>query len=470
MERLIVELSKYVIAIFMAFYTFECFSVFRFSTEEARNGIYIRQNVFMFLVHFVAFAAICLETGDMGYLIFYAFQQIILFATIVLFKIIYPKCNRLIINNMCMLLTVSFIILTRLSYEKSLKQFKIIMISLLIAFIVPFFVRNIGLLKNLSWIYALVGVGALGIVYVLGAVTNGSKISYTILGYTFQPSEFVKIIFVFFIAGMLYSSKSIVQVAITAVLAGAHVLILVLSKDLGSGLIYFIVYVAMVFVATKNYLYLAMGLLGGSGAAMMAYRLFSHVQVRVQAWKDPWSVIDNAGFQITQSLFAIGTGGWYGLGLYKGAPDAIPYVEADFVFSAIAEELGVFFAICLILICISCFIMFMNVAMQVRDEFYKLIAVGLGVMYVFQVFLTIGGGTKFIPLTGVTLPLVSYGGSSVLSSLILFAVMEGIYIIRQDEGEKIERERKKQRANAKRRKKSKREEKEEFVIKDFEEL
>ncbi|MDO4303982.1 MAG: FtsW/RodA/SpoVE family cell cycle protein, partial [Bacillota bacterium] len=218
-------------------------------------------------------------------------------------------------------------------------------------------------------------------------------------------------------------------------------------------LIFFIVYVLMVFVATKNFLYLFAGAAGGSLAAYIAYSVFNHVQIRVQAWQDPWSLIDSAGgYQITQSLFAISSGGWFGLGLYKGTPQSIPVVEADFIFSAIAEELGIIFAICLILICVSCFIMFMNTSAGLNDKFYQLTAFGLGVTYIFQVFLTIGGGTKFIPLTGVTLPLISYGGSSVLTTLIMFSIIEGLYMIKQDESElPKKRKRKKQSATQKRR-------------------
>lgn len=123
------------------------------------------------------------------------------------------------------------------------------------------------------------------------------------------------------------------------------------------------------------------------------------------------------------------------MGLYQGDPTAIPYVSEDFIFSAVAEELGVFFSICLILVCLSCFIAFMNVAMRIKNEYYRLIAAGLAVVYIFQIFLTIGGGTRFIPLTGVTLPFISYGGSSVLSTLIMFCIVQGIYCIRAEEGE-----------------------------------
>ncbi len=433
MEQYITEFSKYFIAIFMALYTYECFAVFRYSTEEKRKGIYVRQNILMFLVHFTCFLAICTETGELDYLFFYAFQEIILFAAISLFGMIYPRINKLLINNVCMLLSIGFVILTRLSYEKAIKQFIIVTVSLIIAMIIPYFIEKFTFLKEWKWLYAIVGIVALSAVLILGSVTKGAKLSFSVGGLSFQPSEFVKIIFVFFVASALYKASGFKEVAISAVVAGIHVIVLVLSKDLGSALIFFVVYVLMVVVVTKNWLYLLAGAAGGSAAAVVAYKLFYHVQVRVMAWQDPWSVIDNEGYQITQSLFAIGSGGWFGLGLFKGSPDSIPDVEADFIFSAVTEELGLIFAMCLILICLSCFIMCMNIAVRLQDKFYQLVAFGLGVTYIFQIFLTIGGGTKFIPLTGVTLPFISYGGSSVLTTLVLFSIIEGLYIIKQRE-------------------------------------
>lgn len=319
MELYITELSKYFITLFIACYTLECFLVFRFQDEELRKGGYIRQNIWMFLVHFSCFLVICFETGQIEYLLFYVLQQILLFSTIMLFRMIYPKGNLLIVNNMCMLLSVGFVILTRLSYERAIKQFFIVTASIIIGMAIPFFIRNIKFLKSLTWVYAGVGIAALGIVLILGSVTYGSKISYSVAGVTFQPSEFVKIVFVFFVASAFCESWDFLRVAVTAVLAGAHVLILVASKDLGSALIFFVVYVFMVFIATGRWIYLFLGVAGGCGAAVVAYRLFSHVQVRVQAWRDPFSCIDDAGFQITQSLFGISSGGWFGLGLFPAA-------------------------------------------------------------------------------------------------------------------------------------------------------
>lgn len=453
MELYVSEFSKYVIAVFMLLYTYESFAVFRYEEEGRRGGIYTRQKLLMFAFHFSSFLVICFETGDITYLFFYAFQQIVLYAAASLFVMLYPKINRLLVNNMCMLLSVGFVILTRLDFNKAVKQFIIAAGSLATALIIPFFVHKFSFLKNLKWIYALVGIGALSAVMILGQTTYGSKLSYSIAGVTFQPSEFVKVLFVFFIASALYQSSGFFEVFTTAVIAAAHVIVQVMAKDLGSALIFFIVYVLMVFVASRNFFYLFAGFAGGSLAAYAAYRVFTHVQIRVQAWQDPWSLIDSAGgYQITQSLFAISSGGWFGLGLYKGTPESIPVVETDFVFSAIAEELGILFAVGVILICVSSFIMCMRIASGLSDKFYQLIAFGLGVTYIFQVFLTIGGGTKFIPLTGVTLPLISYGGSSVLTTLAMFSIAGGLQIIMSDE-EAREKEARKKRVRIKKRRK-----------------
>ena len=428
MSNIIIELSKYFMIIMLAFYTLHCFIVFRYNNEDERSGFYIGQNIFMFLIHFTAFVVMCFQTEDKSLLLFYGFQQIVLFAVIALFSIIYPKANRLIINNMCMLLTVSFIILTRLSYEKSIKQFKIVVVSVIIALVIPYMITRFSVLSKWTWLYAGMGIFTLLSVMVLGSVTNGSKISVSFFGVSFQPSEFVKILLVFFVAGLLSESVDLIHISAATMVAAAHVLILVMSKDLGGALIFFVVYIVMLYTATKKIRYLLLGFVSGAMASVVAYRLFDHVKTRVLAWKDPFSVIDGQGYQITQSLFAIGTGGWFGMGLYEGSPNKIPVVEADFIFAAISEELGCLFGIFLILICISNFLMFMNIAMKMKDEFYRLVAVGLAVIYGFQMFLTIGGVTKFIPLTGVTLPLVSYGGTSVLTTLIMFSIIQGIYI------------------------------------------
>ena len=435
MELYISELSKYVIAVLLALYTIQSFLIYLPKTENGKRVIYALQNIFMFLFHFSCFVVICFETKDLTNIFFYVFQEVILFAAIALYRMIYPQIHKLLINNMCMLLCISFCILTRIDQGKALKQFFIVAISLVITMFIPYLIRKLDFLKDLEWIYALIGIAALSLVLILGQVTHGSKISYSIGGVTFQPSEIVKIVFVFYLAAALFKNNHFFTVFITALIGAVHVGTLVVSRDLGSALIFFVVYILLVFISTKNVFYLFAGLAGGCGAAIMAYRVFRHVQVRVQAFKDPWSVIDKEGFQITQSLFAISSGGPFGLGLYKGKPADIPFVEDDFIFSAIAEELGIIVAISMLLICVSTFICFMTIALSMKDSFYQLIVSGIGIMYIFQIFLTVGGGSKFIPLTGVTLPLISYGGSSVLTTLMMFAIAEGFYLRELDDEE-----------------------------------
>ena len=161
------------------------------------------------------------------------------------------------------------------------------------------------------------------------------------------------------------------------------------------------------------------------------------------AWQGPFSVWETSGYQILQGLFAIGAGGWLGVGLGNGSPELIPFVQQDYMFAAICEELGGLFAICMILVCMSMFLLVVNISYRIKKRFYKLIALGLGTEYAFQVFLTIGGVSKFIPMTGITLPLVSYGGSSVLATIIMLAIIQGLYILREDEDEEFERQKEK---------------------------
>ena len=411
MVNIVIEVSKYLLILLIAAYTYWNFSYFRFRDPWQQGRVCVRQNVAMFLLHFVAYAVLFLKSEDERVILFYLAQVVFLAVYLGLYKVFYPLRSRLLVNNMCMLLCIGFVILTRLDFDKAIRQFVIVAVSALLI-----------------------------VVWIIGNNSFGAQLSVNIAGIAFQPSEFVKILFVFFTACMFYRDTEFKTIIETTVMAAAYVLVLVLSKDLGSALIFFLTYLTMLFVATGSYLYLFSGLLCGSGASVVAYWLFAHVRTRVAAWKNPWADIDNRGYQITQSLFAIGTGGWFGMGLYQGMPYKIPVVEKDFVFAAISEELGGIFALCVMLICLGCFLQFVLLAARMQALFYKLIAFGLAMVYAVQVFLTVGGVTKFIPSTGVTLPLVSYGGSSVLSTFIIFGVIQGLYILKQNDEEDYEKD------------------------------
>ncbi len=440
MVNVIIEVSKYLMILLIAVYTYLNFSYFRFHEERKQRRVCRRQNTAMFVLHFLANLILYLKSGDERVVLFYLAQVIFLAAYIGLYQLFYRNLTRILVNNMCMLLCVSWIILTRLSFDKAVRQFIIVAIAALVTWIIPFIMDRVWQLSRIPWVYGLLGLALLVVVWMVGNNSYGAQLSIGVGSFSLQPSEFVKISFVFFVATMFYRSTDFLTVAVTTAVAAAHVLILVLSKDLGSALIFFITYVGMLFVATSNWLYLLTGILSGCGASVLAYTMFAHVRTRVAAFRNPWADIDNRGYQITQSLFAIGTGGWFGMGLYQGMPYKIPVVEKDFVFAAISEELGGIFALCVLLICLGCFLQFVMVAVRMQASFYKLIAFGLGIEYLTQVFLTVGGVIKFIPSTGVTLPLVSYGGSSILSTFILFGVIQGLYILKKNDEEDYEEE------------------------------
>lgn len=439
MVHLITELSKYLMIILFALYTYQCFAVLKRKIEpEKQTGKFHQQMVYMFLIHLNAYAVLYFSTKNQDLILFYLVQVVFFIVVQICYLTIYRRASRLVVNNMCMLMMIGFIILTRLSVNFAIKQFKIALISMAVTMLIPFFISRLKFFRNLAWMYAIAGITLLGVVAVLGAVSHGAKLSFTVAGITIQPSEFIKIIFVFFVAAMYHESTEFIQVVKTTALAALHVIILVLSKDLGAALIFFIAYLVMLYVATRKIYYFLGGLLCGCLASVVGYYLFSHVRVRVIAWQDPLANFEREGNQISNSLFAIGTGGWFGMGLNQGMPNKIPEVKQDFIFSAVSEELGGIFALCLILVCVSCFLMFLNIAMQMKDSFYKLVALGLGTIYGFQVFLSVGGDIKFIPSTGVTLPLVSYGGSSLLSTLIIFAIIQGLYLLREREEQEPE--------------------------------
>ena len=443
MINLFTQISKYLNIVIIAFYTYNAFRVFSLTDKDKKDKIYRKMKRIIYLFHFVCYVVIFLNTSSLKVVELYIVQVAAMSIIFAIYPWIYSNISKFLLNNMMLLLTIGYVMLTRLNFDKAMKQFAIATLSIVICIVVPIIIEKIKKLQKYGWVYGALGIAILLSVLFLGVSNYGATNWITILGFTFQPSEFVKIIFVFCIASLLSKRQDFKYVVVVTVLAAAHVLILVLEKDLGGALIFFVTYLIMLYIATSQPLYFFAGLGAGCVASYLAYHMFSHVRVRVAAWRDPWKLIDNEGYQVSQSLFAIGTGGWFGMGLYQGLPTSIPVVDSDFIFSAISEEMGGFFAILLILIYISCFLMFVTISMKIQDLFYKLLALGLSTLYMFQVFLAIGGVTKFIPSTGVTLPLVSYGGSSILSSVIMFSIIQGLFIMNQDRNEKIEKKRRK---------------------------
>lgn len=294
----------------------------------------------MFGMQFLGNLTLYLSTENEKILLFYIAQLGAFILFLVLQRVIYPNADQLLNHNMLLLLSVGLLMLARLSFDKAARQAELAALAAVLTFVIPVIIRKSGRLRNLYWLYGAAGFGLLAVVFIAGSITHGAKLSITVYGITLQPSELVKVLFVFFVAGMLHEAVDFKRIVLTSALAAAHVLLLVMSKDLGAALIFFVTYLVMLYVASRQPLYFLGGLLAGSAAAWVAWKLFAHVQTRVLAWSDPFSVIDKEGYQIAQSLFAIGTGGWFGLGINQGMPYKIPVVEQDFIFSADCRRNG----------------------------------------------------------------------------------------------------------------------------------
>ena len=429
MEVVVADISRYVLVLLIVIYVSLSFISFRGSSEEKKLHIYRSQRAVTVLIYLLCSAVLIVEKPTVKRMVALGLCLLFYVVFIILYQKIYVGLSKLILNNMMLCLLVGFVMQIRLNVNDGIKQLLMASVAMAVCLLVPYLIERFSIWEKLAVPYIIVGLVLLTLVFVIGVEHYGAKNWIAVGGFELQPSEFVKIIYVFFIASMLSKRTDFKWNVLVTILAAAHVGILVLEKDLGGALIFFFTYLMMLYVATGQWQYILAGLGVGAGAAVVAYKLFTHVQTRVMAWRDPWSHINDAGYQICRSLFAIGTGGIMGMGLGQGLPESVPVVESDFIYSAIAEELGVAFAICLVLVYISSFIMFVNIAMKMKRPFYKLCAFGLGVVLVFQVFICIGGATKFIPSTGVTLPLISYGGSSIIATIIIFAVIQGMYVL-----------------------------------------
>ena len=423
-----VELTKYLMLLMMGAYTYHAFRSALKKNKIYQDRSYRWMTFFIFLFHFTGYFTLYLQSPNSKLLFLYGMEVLVFILALEIYRLLYPGISGLLLRNMLMLISTGLIILTRLSFNKAVRQFVISAAALGLCLIVPAVMNKHDRIKKYGWIYGLSGLGLLILVILVGTENYGAKSWLSIFGLiTVQPTELVKLLFVLCLASLLCENTGYKRICSATVLAGATVLALVFQKDLGGALIFFVTYVFILYCAAEKPLYLLLGLGGGSLASWVAYRLFDHVKVRVLAWQNPFGYIDKEGYQISQSLFAIGTGGWFGMGLNQGLPTSIPVVDSDFIFAAIAEEFGGLFALCLILLYINCFIILINIALKSENNFFRLLSLGFSVMFGFQVFLSVGGVIKFIPSTGVTLPLISYGGSSMVSTIIMFMIIQGIY-------------------------------------------
>lgn len=436
MQAYAVSYSKYLIAASMVLYTFLAYVALP-SGKDVRRTCETLQRLCIGVFTINAYLTMAILAEDEYLFVFGLLQLAIVIGTALLYRTLYKSANMLMANNILMMLSIGLVMISRINHGKAQKQLLISLGGMLFLLLFPLLRERFDSLRKGTYFYGVMGIAALAGVLLLGAITNGSKITFTIAGLTFQPSEFVKILFLLFMASALCEENNTQHLIFLTLAALVHVGILVVSRDLGSALIFFVIYLVLLFLSTGKWEILVSGILFGVITAILCYFLFAHVRVRVQVFLDPWSSIDGSGFQITQALFAISFGGLFGAGLMQGMPSSIPFVESDFIFAAIIEEMGIIFGICLILLCLNIFTDFLLLAGSYSNKFYRLYTFGTAVAFIFQAFLTIGGEVKFIPLTGVTLPLVSYGGSSVLATFIMFGIIGAIFMLQEERLERF---------------------------------
>ena len=334
------------------------------------------------------------------------------------------------------------VFLFRLNPAYGTRQFIWLLAALLALLLTTRLLKDFRFLGDYKYVYALVGLAALILPIFFGKEQGGAK-SWLDFGlFQFQPSEFVKILVVLFLASFLDENKEALAAGTRSVgwlnlpspqewmplvaMWGVSLLLLVFQKDLGTALIYFGTFLAMVYVATSRIVYAVFGMGLFLTGASASYFLFDHVRSRVEIWLNPWPLIDTTGYQVIQSIFAIGSGGVTGAGLGQGFPNLIPAVHTDFIFAAICEEMGLAGGVGVIILFMIFVYRGIKIALKTKDDFASLAAAGLTALLGLQAFIILAGVTKMLPLTGVTLPYMSYGGSSLVANFILLGLLLNI--------------------------------------------
>jgi cell division protein FtsW (lipid II flippase) len=397
----------------------------------------VKQRVCIVLFHVTGFLILAYQPGRYTFNIHTLITGLgglsFFIGSILIIEICFHKTCPLIWNGMLFLLDIGFVMLRRLNPDMAQKQLIYACVGVLAALLAPVAFTAVSRFKKLGYLYLVICLCLLILPFIIGDRSNGSLNWISIKSIRFQPSEIAKFFFIFYLSSDLSEPRSAAKLIPSAAASCCFALILALQRDLGGALIFFMTYLVIIYIATgKAYLFFC-GLTAGAFASLLAYRIFAHVQTRILAWLNPWSDPYDKGLQILQSLFAIGTWGPFGSGLTRGAPGFVPVAVSDFIFSAICEEFGGLFGLGLIAVFVMIFYRGVNIALRSETPYFSLLAAGFTSLFAFQTFLILGGVTKFIPLTGVTLPFVSAGGSSVIVSVIMISILQKIAVSKHKE-------------------------------------
>lgn len=354
-------------------------------------------------------------------------------------RIFAPGADPAILPVVFTLSGIGITFVTRLQPDASLGQVVFLFLGVALMVGTLAVVKNLEVVKRYKYVLGIAGIILLVLPMFIGTEIYGSKLWIKIGGFQFQPGEFAKVLIVLFLAGYLAENRELLSISNRTVLGikfprlrllyplfivwGVCLLVVAFERDLGSALLFYTIFLIMLYVATGRVSYVIIGLALLAVGAFGMYQIMSHVQVRVAIWLDPFSDAQNLGYQIVQSLFSLADGGLAGVGIGKGMADIIPVVASDMIFAAIGEEMGLLGGSAVLLLFMLFAVRGLTTAARAKSDLAAFSAAGLTAAISFQAFTIVGGVTKLIPLTGVTLPFMSQGGSSLLASFVIVALL-----------------------------------------------
>lgn len=355
-----------------------------------------------------------------------ALLVVVILSTTLVNKI--TNADNILLMIVNMLFAIGVAVIYRLDPSFGKRQLQFYIVGIVLFFITFGLLKTFKFWNNIRLFYVIVSVGLFMATLVFGSYIGGAK-NWIILGpITIQPSEFIKIPLAFYVASFYSKYNEISMKPFGRYYMNIVIYIFIgflfLQKDLGTALIFFGLMILSQFVFEKDRVLITINIVAMIFGSILAYFMFGHVRIRVATWLDPWSDINVTGYQITQALFALASGGLFGTGIGLGHPDYIPVAESDFIFSAISEEMGIFMGIAVILLFMILVYRAFKISLSQQDKFYSTLAFCIGVLFALQTFIILGGVLKIIPLTGVTLPFISQGGSSMLSGFILLGCLQ----------------------------------------------
>lgn len=397
------------------------------SMVKSRN----KASILLFIFEFLGLSlAMIYNIENLTEIDFYTYIAILVVTLLTSFLVDkFTKSDNILLLIVNMLFSIGVAIIYRLDPKLGRRQLQFYILGVILFFITYFILKFYKKWDRLILFYAGISIILFIITLIFGSYLGGAK-NWIIIAnrFSIQPSEFIKIPLAFFIASFYTHFNQISLRPFGRYFMNFMIYVFIgflfLQKDLGTALIFFGVLILSQFVYEKDRKLIFINMFFMIIGSIIAYFLFGHVRIRVSTWIDPWSDIDATGFQITQALFATASGGLFGTGIGLGRPDYIPVAESDFIFSAICEEMGIFMGIGVVLLFMILVYRAIKISLIQQDKFYSVLAFCIGVLFALQTFIILGGVLKLIPLTGVTLPFISQGGSSMLAGFILLGCLQ----------------------------------------------